>query len=350
MKYKGLIFEYFHPYVILYRKPVEKGNIRMDLQNTLKQYVKQLENRPRTLKGVVSVCRRIMATLYDAYFPEAARHRPGPMSRCPDSDILTLAWLGELVGKDSERAWYNVVKSNLGDLFVYLPERSRFNRRRRNLCVASEKLRKALVAFLPQAEVFIVDSFPMPLCDFKRAHGSQSPLKGADATGTQATYGHAATKGLGHFLGFRGHLMTTCYGLPVDFAIANADIDDREALPLLCERGRYPVVLADKGYTSEALKIDVFENYNVRLYATYRRNQKTQYSRSFQRWHRRIRLRIETTLSQLKEQFQIQRIRARSHCGFRTRLSNKCAAFTLGVFFNAALGRSLMSLRDLVHA
>ena len=144
--------------------------------------------------------------------------------------------------------------------------------------------------------------------------------------------------------------MTTDYGLPVDFAIANADIDDRQVLPLLCERGRYRVVLADKGYVSEALKADVLETYNVRLYATYRRNQKTQYSPSFQRWHRRMRLRIETTLSQLKEQFQIQRIRVRSHCGLRTRASNKFAAFTLGVFLNAALGRSLMALRDIVHA
>ena len=144
--------------------------------------------------------------------------------------------------------------------------------------------------------------------------------------------------------------MTTYYGLPVDFAIANADIDDRPVLPLLSERGRYPVVLADKGYVSEALRIDVWENYNVRLYATYRRNQKTQYSPSFRRWHQRTRRRIETTLSQLKEQFQMQRIRARSHCRLRTRFSNKCAAFTLGVFLNAVLERNLMSLRDLVHA
>ena len=144
--------------------------------------------------------------------------------------------------------------------------------------------------------------------------------------------------------------MTTSYGLPVDFAIANADIGDREVLPFLCQRGRYPVVLADKGYVSETLKIDLLRNYNVVLYATRRRNQKTQYSASFQRWHRRMRLRIETTLSQLKEQFQIQRIRVRSHSGLRTRLSNKFAAFTLGVFLNATLQRNFMSLSDLVHA
>ncbi len=41
----------------------------MDLQNTLKAYIRQLENQPCTLEVVVYVCRRIMATLYDAYFP-----------------------------------------------------------------------------------------------------------------------------------------------------------------------------------------------------------------------------------------------------------------------------------------
>ena len=43
----------------------------MDLENTLKQYVRQLENHPRTLQAVISVCRRIIATLYETYFPRS---------------------------------------------------------------------------------------------------------------------------------------------------------------------------------------------------------------------------------------------------------------------------------------
>ena len=86
------------------------------------------------------------------------------------------------------------------------------------------------------SDVFIVDSFPMPLCDFKRAEASRSDLKWADASGTLATYGHSATKSLGTFFGFRGHLLTLVDGVPVDFASASAHIDDREVLPLLCER------------------------------------------------------------------------------------------------------------------
>ena len=323
----------------------------MDLQDTLEQYVLQLKNtETRTLEAVVSVCRKIMSTLYDHYFPGAEALRPGPTSRCPDSDILTLAWVLELIGKDSELAGYKLIKAQLGHLFPYLPERSRFNRRRRNLCYASEKLRLVLIQFLPDDEVFIVDSFPIPLCDFKRAPAWTSPLKCADGTGTLATYGKCVTKGLGTFLGFRGSVITTAYGLPVDFAIATANTDDREVLPLLCERGTYPIILGDKGYISEKLETDLLRTDNVCLLPTRRPNQKAQYPPRFRPQHAKLRWRIETTISQLTHQFNVSRIRARRHWGVRTRLSNKFGGWTLGVFLNKCLGRPLMALKDVVYA
>ena len=222
----------------------------MDLQYTLQDAVLQLKNTPRTLVAVAAVVQKIMKTLYDAHFPDAENRRPGRNPECPDSDILAIGWLLEYITEDSENAGYPRLKAALKTVFGSLPERSRFNRRRRNLLGASEVLRRTLADFLPQTEVFIVDSFPIPICDFKRANTSRSDLKWADASGTLATYGHCATKSLGTFLGFRGHLITTGTGVPVDFAIASADIDDREVLPLLSQRGRYPILLGDKGYIS----------------------------------------------------------------------------------------------------
>ena len=95
----------------------------------------QLKNVDRTLKEVAKVCKQIMETLYDTYFPHAEALRPGPISRCPDSDIICIAWLLELIGKDSENAGYKLIKAELSDFFPNLPERSRFNRRRRYLLV-----------------------------------------------------------------------------------------------------------------------------------------------------------------------------------------------------------------------
>ena len=181
----------------------------MDLQYTLAKYGAQLKNKARTLENVASVCQKIMATLYDHYFPAAEALRPGPVSPCPDSDIRTITWLLELIGKDSELSEDKLIRAQLGHLFPHLPERSRFNRPRRNLCHASEKLRSALIKLLPDDDIFIVHSFPIPLCDFKRAATSTSPLKCADATGTLATFGKCATKGLDTFFGFRVSLITT---------------------------------------------------------------------------------------------------------------------------------------------
>ena len=212
-------------------------------------------------------------------------------------------------------------------------------------------LRRTLADFLPQTQVFIVDSFPIPICDFKRTkETSRFDLKWADASGTLATYGRCATKSLATFFGFRGHLITTGTGVPVDFAIASADIDDREVLPLLCERGRYPVLLGDKGYISGPLQDELLETENTCLLPTLRSNQKRQYPETFRKLQVRVRRRIETTIGQLTEQFRVSRVRARTHWGVQTRMSNKFGASLLGAFLNQCLGHPLMKLRDLVLA
>ena len=184
----------------------------MELQYTLQQIALQLKNQPRTLINVARVVQKIMKTLYDFHFPNAAAHRPGRNPACPDNDILTIAWLLEYIGADSENAGYSRVKTELGELFPSLPERSWFNRRRRNLVAISEVCRESLRTCLPQGDVFIVDSFLMPVCDFKRAKTSKTDLQWADGSERIATYGKCVTKGLGTFFGFRGHLITTGYG------------------------------------------------------------------------------------------------------------------------------------------
>ena len=323
----------------------------MDLEYTLREYVLQLKNTPRTLLGVAGVVQKIMKTLYDAHFPNAEDRRPGRNPACPDSDILTIGWLLEYIGADSEHSGYRRLKAELQTLFLCLPERSRFNRRRRNLSTASEVLRRALTVYFPKTDVFIVDSFPIPICDFKRVKASRSDLKWADASGTLATYGHCATKSLGTFFGFRGHLITTDRGVPVDFAIASeTDIDDRDVLGVLSQGGRYPMILGDKGYVSEQLHRELLETENTCLFATRRSNQKQQYPQDFRKLQVQVRGRIETTLNQLTQQFCVGRLRARTHWGLLTRMSNKFGACLLGAFLNQCLGRPLMKLKDLVLA
>ena len=41
----------------------------MELKDTLEKYVMQLKNNERTLENVARVCQKIIAELYDTYFP-----------------------------------------------------------------------------------------------------------------------------------------------------------------------------------------------------------------------------------------------------------------------------------------
>ena len=131
---------------------------------------------------------------------------------------------------------------------------------------------------------------------------------------------------------------------------ASADIDDREVLPLLCERGRYRILLGDKGYISGPLQAELSDTENTCLLPTLRSNQKHQYPETFRKLQVRVRRRIETTIGQPTEQFRMCRVRARTHWGVQTRMSNKFGASLLGAFLNQCLGRPLMKLRDLVLA
>ena len=323
----------------------------MDLQYTLEQFALQLKTKPRTLRNVAKVFQKIMKTLYETHFPNAEVHRRGPVPVCLDSDILAVAWLLEYIGEDSERSGYPRIQAELRGVFPTLPERSRFNRRRRNLSTASERLRQHLTRYFPMPDVFIVDSFPMPICDFKRAQTSKSDLKWADATGTLATYGTCATKSLGTFFGFRCSLIATVEGLPIDFGITPADTDDREGLRYLCERGNlYPMILGDKGYVSQPLQQELLKTADTVLIPTLRSNQKQQYPEGFRKLQVRLRRRIETTIGQLTQQFHVSRIRARTHWGLQTRMNNKFGACLLGAFLNQCLGHPLMKLKDLVLA
>src|SRR4051794_6799711 len=75
----------------------------------------------------------------------------GPQSQCSDSELITLAIVGECKGWDQETElvseWHNY-----RHLFPVLPERSRFNRRRRNLMGAINAIRQAILNILDLAQ------------------------------------------------------------------------------------------------------------------------------------------------------------------------------------------------------
>ncbi len=87
------------------------------------------------IRGFVDLCTEayvVIDDLYRAYLAPLDQ-RPGPKAACTDSEVITLTVVAELVGLDEEVAFLAYVGRNHSALFPRLPERSRYNRRRRTL-------------------------------------------------------------------------------------------------------------------------------------------------------------------------------------------------------------------------
>lgn len=177
------------------------------------------------LKDFFTVSFVIIDDIYQSITPEKIRNRRNiDQAILSDSEIITIAILGELFTIDSENAWYKFVKKNFRSLFPKLCDRSRFNRTRRNLHSVIEEMRKQLVCFFKsnQPDYRIIDSLPIPVCKFGRAHFHKTfkPL---------ASYGYCASKKETYY-GFKLHALTTFEGFITDILLTKASVDDREAI------------------------------------------------------------------------------------------------------------------------
>jgi hypothetical protein len=258
-------------------------------------------------------------------WPDAQR-RPGPAPRCSDAELLTMAVIGECCGwvteTDLVARW-----GAYPDLFPSLPERSRFNRRRRQLAQLLNGIRQALLASFDLAydRQCAIDSLPIPVMQFYWVPHSPAKL---DWIAAEAAIGFVASKRQ-HFFGYKLHLVVTLNGVIRDFALAPANLLDlavgQEVLAALDDLD----ALGDKAYVSRPAAAFLREEAAVRLLTIPRRNQRDQTAAVMATEHRQLRAIIETVNDQLSEQFRIEENHAHSFWGLCTRLYAKLTAHTL---------------------
>ncbi len=130
-----------------------------------------------TFEDFILLVYTIIDDLYQQFVPASVSQRRNvDIAKMSDSEIVTLSICGELMGNDSENAWYSFVKRNYRHLFPKLCCRTRFNRTRRALLQVTELLRQKLTLSFPMPanRYFVIDSFPLPVCKFGSAHYCRS--------------------------------------------------------------------------------------------------------------------------------------------------------------------------------
>lgn len=260
--------------------------------------------------------------------------RPGPSPVCSDSELMTMALIGECRGWHMETELLSCWKE-YQSLFPHIPSQSRFNRRRRNLMQAFTLIRRVVLHSLDLSldHQCIIDSLPTPVVQFHLVPGSTG-----DWRAFGATFGKVPTKKQTIF-GYRLHLLITLGGLILDFELTPANTTDLEAGFEMLSQHTDLEVLGDKAYISAQKAEELWAQNRIRLRTLPRRDQKVQPSPAYQHLHNSIRQLIETVNGQLSDQFAIEKNYAHSFWGLCTRLISKLTAHTLCIYINRLLGK-----------
>lgn len=294
------------------------------------------------LEDLFSACYTIIDDLYGQRAPKEVTSRPGPKPSLSDSEVITISAVGELFGMDVEARWYSLVSQQFRHLFPGLNERSRFNRRRRDLWWVTNLLRDSLVEALenPYDPWRVIDSFPLVIAGW----GRRSRARVARAEGG---FGIAHAKAL-RFFGFRVHLLITLDGVITNFALAPANAHDTTLAPEVLEGASQVLVLGDKAYGNDVLAREL-ARHNSRLVALRRKGYPNPPPERLAKLISSVRQLVETVGSQLHQVFHLERNLAKGTWGIKTRVIGKLLAHALGCFVNRLMGRPTLQMSSFVY-
>jgi len=275
---------------------------------------------------------------------QQALQRPGPAPQLSDSELVTLAIYQELIGEPREDHFFRLHQEQLRSYFPGLNERSRYNRRKRDLWSVILAVRISLqvvVDALELEETAVIDSAPVPCVGYKRAKAS------SDFAGT-ADYGVCSSKALKYF-GLKLHSVVSLTGVVMGFLLTGASHYDNQAVVEVLDSfaHHFKRLLGDGAYNDADLQTFLKQYRSVQVLAPVKVNQQPVRSTQAQQQLNRLRLICETVNAQLQEQLHLSKHYAKSTWGLLTRIAAKLTAHSVGMMVNQLLGRPPLRLADL---
>jgi Transposase DDE domain len=266
--------------------------------------------------------------------------RRGPLPLLTDAEVITMQIVGEFLGMDGDKTIWEYFVANWSHFFPRIGDRTTFVKQAGNLWYWVQRLHRACADELGALSdnLHITDGFPVPVCNFKRAHFSKS-FKG------EAAYGYCAAKGETYY-GFKGHLVINSIGVISHFTFAASNVDERDILPENVD-GIFGKLLGDKGLIRPLLSNDLAKS-GIILEHPLRENMQETRSVDYLKDMKDQRRLIETVIGQLTERFNIEKMRARKTWRAGLRFMRKILAHTVGMLINQATERPLLRFEGLV--
>ena len=284
--------------------------------------------------------------LIDDGLKALAAERPvrsrGPAPILADSEVLTMESVGEFLGLDRDTAIYAYFRRHYAAFFPALRRvhRTTFARQAANLWAVKERLWQRLVGRIPhEPACALVDSFPIPACQFARAYRCRR-FRGEAAFGKDTLVRQT-------FYGFRLHARLCWPGVISRIVLAPANVSELAAVPALAERTA-GLLVGDRNYHAPLLAEDLARD-GVELVAPFRWAQRDPAPRRAAVISR-FRYRIDTVFGQLVERYHAKKVWARDSWHLWSRLLRKVLSHTLAVLLAIEAGLPPLHLADLVTA
>lgn len=272
--------------------------------------------------------------------------RPGPKSTYSDNYFISLIILKSLFGFSSETSFLRFLATNKLPGLADIPERSWYNRKAKKLNDKVEKVRCLLLEKInvDDVKIRIVDTVPVPVISYARARRCKSfiPEK-------EASCGYCAASKTRYF-GQKLTIFTTQQGIPTDYHFSIARPHDVTIFKRILDNNDYQDLhfIGDKGYLmkEEDKQILLYQK-GCQITTPYRKNQQKKLTKQEKKLlkHRKI---IETINSQLDDQMQLKRTRAKSLIGLKSRISGIMLTMTFGIYFNQIFDRNILALKSIV--
>ena len=258
--------------------------------------------------------------------------KSGPTPKLTDVEVITMEIVGEFLGcGDGDKTIFDYFHQHWHSWFPKLNCRVTFAKQCGNLWKIKEILYHEVIRLCledSQSNIAISDGLPLPTCHPKRVR-KNNPLR------LDGAFGYCAAKDK-HYFGFKGHLLTNDDGLILNFAIAPANVDERDVLPKIVDGIITGLLIADKGLISPSLKENLAKR-GIDLQTPLRKNMVDKRPKWLISWAMNTRRIIETVNSQLVERFNIQKIRAKNLWHFSSKVFRKILAHSFAFMMAGSL-------------
>lgn len=264
----------------------------------------------------------------------------GPSPTLHDSEVLTIEIVGAFFGIATDKAIYRFFRTYYADYFPRrcAVDRTTFTRQAANLWGVKQRFWHYLLTQVTHDPALsIVDSCPIPACQFARAPRCRR-LREYAAYGKDELVRQT-------FYGLRLHLRICWPGVITGFNLVAANEPDLPVAESDLLPGVMGWALGDRGYWKEGTMADLATR-GLRLLAPYK-DRKRERGR-WPRWLVAKRRRIETVLGQVVERYRLKRVWARDAWHLWSRWLRCVVSHTLAVLLCQRQGLSPLQFDGLI--